>query len=142
MGWRGWLTVILTALAGPAGSAGLAVGLARWAEATTGGMASLAAAVAGLSLGAPLLALVVFGVCLFTLMGDAPIRRGIALLLMLVTVTIEVVVGLMGLAFVAGSANPELGLVVVGIVVLGVLGAGAYAALRLSYRRIPAVAPH
>lgn len=132
---RQWWTVILTALAGPVGSVGLALGLVRWAEATTGGMATLAAAVAGLCFGAPLLALIVFAVCLFTLMRGAPVRRAVALLLMLVAVTVEAFVGLMGLAFVAGSAQPEVGLVIVAFVVLGVLGAGAYVALRLSSRR-------
>ena len=53
---RAWWTVILTALAGPVGSIGLGVGLARWAEATTGGMAVLAGGVVGLWLGAPLAA--------------------------------------------------------------------------------------
>ena len=136
---RGWWTVVLTALAGPAGSIGIGLGLARWAEATTGGMAVLAAGVVGLWLGAPVVAFIVFVVCLLTLMRRAALRRWVAILIMLAVAFAESIVVLVGLRFVGGSANPEAGLVVVAIIVMGVLGAGAYAALAASRRRIDTV---
>ncbi|MFM1964624.1 MAG: hypothetical protein RL134_349 [Actinomycetota bacterium] len=135
---RQWWTVILTALAGPVGSVGLGLGLARWAEATTGGMAVLAGGVVGLWLGAPLMAFIVFGVCLVWLLRHAPLRRGIALLMMFAAVIVEAFLMLIGLRLVAGSSSPEVGLVIASILALGVLGAGAYVALRLSHRRITA----
>ncbi len=134
---REWWTVILTALAGPVGSIGLGLGLARWAEATTGGMAVLAGGVVGLWLGAPLMALIVFALCLLAMLRHAPLRRGIALLIMFAAVTVEALLMLIGLRLVGGSSSPEVGLVIVSILALGVLGAGAYVALRLSHRRIP-----
>lgn len=130
MGAREWWTVILTALAGPVGSIGLGVGLARWAEATTGGMAVLAGGVVGLWLGAPLAALVVFAVCLFTVARSLPLRRWIALLVMLAAVIVEAIVVLLGLRLTGGMATPEIGLVLVAIVAMGVLGGGARLALR------------
>jgi len=136
---RGWWTVVLTALAGPAGSIGIGIGLARWAEATTGGMAVLAAGVVGLWIGAPVVAFIVFVVCLFTLMRPAALRRWVAILVMLAFAFAESVVVLVGLRFVGGSAQPEVGLVVVAIIAMGVLGAGAYAALAASRRRIDPV---
>lgn len=138
MGTREWWTVILTALAGPVGSVGLGLGLARWAEATTGGMAVLAGGVVGLWLGAPLMAIIVFAVCLLTVLRHEPLRRGIALLVMLAAVIVEAFLMLIGLRLVGGSSSPEVGLVIVSILALGVLGAGAHIALRLSHRRIPA----
>lgn len=132
---RGWWTVILTALAGPLGSIGIGLGLARWAEATTGGMAVLAAGVVGLWLGAPLVAFIVFAVCLVTVARALPLRRWLALLLMLAAVVVEAIVALIGLRFVGGSATPEVGLVVTAFIAMGVLGAGAYIALAGSRRR-------
>lgn len=134
MAARQWWTVILTALAGPVGSIALGLGLARWAEATTGGMAVLAGGVVGLWLGAPLLAFIVFALCLVTLMRHDPVRRGIALLVMLAAVVGEGLLMLLGLRLVGGSATPEVGLVVISVLALGVLGAGASIALRLSRR--------
>lgn len=131
---RAWWTVILTALAGPVGSIGLGVGLARWAEATTGGMAVLAGGVVGLWLGAPLAALVVFALCLATVVRALPLRRWIALLVMLAAVLVEAMVMLIGLRLVGGMATPEIGLAVIAFVAMGVLGGGAYAALRVAAR--------
>ena len=134
MSARGWWTVILTALAGPAGSIGIGLGLARWAEATTGGMAVLAALVVGLWLGAPVLAFIVFAVCLFTIARPLHLRRWIALLVMLATVIVESIVALVGLRMATGMSTPELGLVVVAIAAIGVLGGGASFALSASRR--------
>ena len=133
---RKWWTVILTALAAPVGSLGLGLGLARGAEATPGGMATLAGAVVGLWLGAPLAALIAFAVCLLTVMRHAPLRRWLALLVMLAAVMAEAVVVLIGLRFVGGSPSPEIGLVVVAVLSMGLLGGGAYVALTVSRRRI------
>ena len=113
---REWWTVILTALAGPFGSIGLGIGLARWADATTGGMAALAGGVVGLWLGAPLAALIVFAICLFTVARPLPLRRWIALLVMLAAVIVEAIVVLFGLRLTGGMATPEFGLIVVAIV--------------------------
>lgn len=134
MGARGWWTVILTALAGPLGSIGIGLGLARWAEATTGGMAVLAALVLGLWLGAPVLACVVFVTCLLTLMRPEPHRRWVAVLVMLAAAVVESIVALVGLRVVTGMSTPEIGLVVVAIAAIGVLGGGASFALSASRR--------
>jgi hypothetical protein len=136
MAAREWWTVILTALAGPVGSVLAGFGLARWAEATTGGMAELAAGVAGLWLGAPLLAVIVFAICLVTLMRPLPVRRGIALIVMVAAAIVEAIAVLIGLRVVGGSATPEIGLVIVAFCAIGILGAGAVLAIRASRRRI------
>ena len=101
-------------------------------------MAVLAGGVVGLWLGAPLMAFIAFAVCLLALLRQAPRRRGIALLVMLAAVIAEAFLMLIGLRLVGGSSSPEVGLVIVSILALGLLGAGAYVALRLSHRRIPA----
>ena len=131
---RAWWTVVITALAGPLGSIGLGVGLARLADATTGGMASLAGGVVGLWLGAPLAALIAFAICLVTVARPLPLRRGVSLLVMLAAVVIESIVVLVGLSVTARLATPDAGLVLVAIVAVGLLGGGAYAALRMSVR--------
>ena len=136
---REWWTVILTALAGPFGSIGLGIGLARWADATTGGMAALAGGVVGLWLGAPPAALIVFTICLVTTMRGLPLRRWMALLVMLATALAEAIVVLVGLRLIAGMATPELGLIAIAIVATGVLGGGAAVALR-SARRLGTLA--
>lgn len=135
MSAREWWTVILTALAGPVGSIGLGIGLARWVDATTGGMAALAGGVVGLWLGAPLAALIVFAVCLVTVARPLQVRRWIALLVMLAAVIAEAIVVLFGLRLTGGMATPEIGLVVIAIVAMGVLGGGATLALRSARRR-------
>ncbi|MBM3689439.1 MAG: hypothetical protein FJW80_07265 [Actinobacteria bacterium] len=132
MDWRSWWTVILTALAGPLGGFGFGVALARLADATTGGMAGLAGGVVGLWLGAPLASLVVFGICLVTLMRGVVMRRWLALLVMPVAVVAEALVVLVGLRLSSGMATPEWGLGAVAIVATGVLGGGAYVALRVA----------
>ena len=131
---RAWWTVVITALAGPLGSIGLGVGLARLADATTGGMASLAGGVVGLWLGAPLAALIVFAICLVTVARPLPLRRGVSLRVMLAAVVIESIVVLVALSVTARLATPDVGLVLVAIVAVGLLGGGAYAALRMSVR--------
>lgn len=134
VGARAWWTVILTALAGPVGSIGLGIGLARWAEATTGGMAVLAGGVAGMWLGAPLAAFIVFAICLATVARPLPLRRWRALLVMLAAVIVEAIAMLIGLRLTGGMATPEIGLVLVAIVAMGVLGGGAALALRTAMR--------
>lgn len=128
--------MILTALAGPVGSVLAGVGLARSAEASSGGMAGLAAGVIGLWLGAPLFALIVFAVCLVTVMRGAPLRRWVAALLMLAAVIVEAVVALIGLGVAARSGTADVGLVIVAFCAIGILGLGASIALRASRRRI------
>jgi len=128
--------VVITALVAPIGSFAVGVGLARWAEATTGGMAVLAAGVVGLWLGAPLFALLAFGACLITVLRGSPIRRWRALAVMLAAAVLESIVALVGLRLVGGSATPEFGLVVLAIVAIGVLGGGAMLAMSLSRRRM------
>lgn len=139
MGARAWWTVVLTVLAAPLGSVGLGVGLARWADATTGGMASLAGGVVGLWLGAPLASVAVFALCLVTLARPLPLWRWVALLLMIVAAVIEAFVVLIGLRVTGGMATPEVGLIAVAICAVGVLGGGALVALRLSRRSEPPV---
>ena len=127
---------MLTGFAGPVGSLGLGIGLARWADATTGGMASLAGGVVGLWLGAPLAAFVVFVICLVTLMRRQPLRRWIAVLVMLAVVIAEAIAVLIGLRVTGGMSTPEIGLMVVAIMAIGVLGGGAYVALTAAARRV------
>ena len=126
---------MITALAGPAGSFGLGFGLARWADATTGGMAGLAGGVAGLLFGAPLLAFIVYAVCLVTVLRGHSLRRGIALLVMLGAVVIEVFVVILGFRLTAGIATPEAGLIGVLVMAVGTLAAGAYLGLVAAGRR-------
>ncbi len=137
MGTRGWWTVILTALAGPVGSVGLGFGLARWAEATTGGMAVLAGGVVGLWLGAPIAALIVFAIGLVTVARPLHLRRWIALLVMLATVVVEAIVALLGLSLTGRLGTADIGLVLIAIVAIGVLGGGAALALRSARRPEP-----
>ncbi len=127
---------MLTGFAGPVGSLGLGIGLARWADATTGGMASLAGGVVGLWLGAPLAAFVVFVICLVTLMRRQPLRRWVAVLVMLAAVITEAIAVLIGLRVTVGMPTPEIGLVVVAIIAVGALGGGAYLALRAAARQV------
>lgn len=133
---RGWWTVMITALAGPVGSIGLGLGLARWADATTGGMASLAGGVVGLWLGAPLAAFLVFVTCLLTLMREQPLRRWIAVLVMLAAVLVEAIIVLIGLRVTVGMPTPEIGLVVVAIIAVGAMSGGAYLALTAAARQV------
>jgi len=133
---REWWSVILTALAAPVGSISLGIGLARWADATTGGMAVLAGGVVGLWVGAPLAAFLVFVVCVLTLMRHSPMRRWLALLVMLAGAVAEAVFVLIGLRLVGGSTSPELGLVVVAVLAIGLLGGSALVAVSVSRRRI------
>ena len=130
----GWWTVALTGVAGPLGSFGLALGLGRWAEATTGGMAVLAGTVAGLLFGAPLTALIVFGICLVTLLRGVLLRRWIALLIMLATACVQWIGMVIGLRLVGGMSEPQVGLVVAAMAITVVLGLGAYLALRTAQR--------
>jgi hypothetical protein len=131
---RGWWTVVLTALAGPLGSFGLGLGLARVAEVTAGGMAVLAWAIVGLWLGAPLAALIVFGICLVTLLRGAPLRRWAAMLVMIATAIAEAVVMIIGLRLTGGMAQPQLGIAGIAVAIVVVLGAGAYVALTVARR--------
>ena len=133
---RGWWTVILTGLAGPVGSIAMGIGLARWADATTGGMASLAGGVVGLWLGAPLAAFLVFGICLITLVRGQPLRRWVAVLVMLAAVVAEAVIVLIGLRLTTGLPTPEIGLIAVAVIAMGALGGGAYLALKAAARRV------
>ena len=114
---------------------GLGVGLARLADATTGGMASLAGGVMGLWLGAPLLAFIVFAVCLVTVARPLPLRRWLAVLVMLAAVTVEAIAVLIGLRISGSMATPEIGLAIVAIIAMGLLGGGAYVALHLAARK-------
>ena len=129
-----WATVGLTAVAGPVGSFALGIGLARWADATTGGMAGLAGGVAGLLLGAPLAAFIVFAVCLATVLRGRPLRRWIALLIMAAAVLAEAIAVVLGFRVTAGMAAPEIGLVGVLIVAIGILAGGAYLAVTAARR--------
>ena len=133
---REWWTVILTGLAGPVGSIAMGIGLARWADATTGGMASLAGGVVGLWLGAPLAAFLVFGICLITLVRGQPLRRWVAVLVMLAAVVAEAVIVLIGLRLTTGLPTPEIGLIAVAVIAMGALGGGAYLALKAAARRV------
>lgn len=132
-----WATVLLTALVAPVGSVGVGAGLARWADATTGGMAGLAAGVGGLIIGGPLLAFTIYTVCLVTLLRPVPLRRWIALLVMLATIIVEPIAFIIGLRIVG---DQQVGLLGVALVMLVLLGAGAYAGVLAARRDAPATA--
>lgn len=125
-----WWTVGLTALAAPMGSVVAALALGQVVAPSSGGMEDLAAFVVGLWLGAPLVALLVFAVCVFTLLRDVPMRRWFALGVMLGFVVLEALVMLVGLRFVGSGAAEEVGLVVVGVLCTLVIGVGAFIAIR------------
>jgi len=134
---RVWATVLITTLIAPAGSVGVGAGLARWADATTGGMAGLAAGVSGLIVGGPILAFTVYAVCLVTLLRPVPLRRWIALLVMLATIIVEPIAFVIGLRIVG---DQQVGLLVVALVMLVLLGAGAYVGIVAARRESPATA--
>lgn len=141
MGWREVLTAVLTALAVPLGSVLFGFGLSRLGDATTGGMAGLAGGVVGLWLGGPFLALVVFGICLVTLLRSAPVRHWLALAIMVAFSFAEVIIVLLGLGFAGRGSAADLALVVTAVVAIGLVGAGAYIALLVSRRSdVPAAA--
>ena len=82
---RGWWTVGLTALAGPVGAVAGAFVVYTLGGASMG----LAAGVGGLILGGPLLAVVVFGICLLTLLKDWGLKGRLALSLMVAAALLD-----------------------------------------------------
>ena len=126
-----WWTVALTALAAPIGSAVVALVLGQLVTVSSGGgMEDLAAVVVGLWLGAPLVALGVFGGCVFTLLKGVPLRRWLALSLMAAVAVLEALLMMAGLRVADASGWPRAGVVVVAVIPTLVLGFGSYAAIR------------
>lgn len=123
----GW-TIALTALSGPTGAIAAGAALARLADATQGGMAGLAAAVAGLFIGGPIVALVVFTICAFAI--ARPVRRWIAIGVMFLACLTNGAVAMLGLVIVARTEASEVGLIALAIASIAVLGVGAWLALR------------
>jgi hypothetical protein len=68
-------------------------------------------------------------------MRERPLRRWIAVLVMLAAVLAEAIIVLIGLRVTVGMPTPEIGLVVVAIIAVGALGGGAYLALRAAARQ-------
>lgn len=120
---RGWWTVGLTALAGPVGAVAGAFVLYA-----VGGGFSLAAGVGGLILGGPLLAVVVFGVCLLTLLKDRGLKGRLALSLMMAAALLDAIIIVLGLRAIGGSSFADAALLGLGLVSMAGLGAGAHVA--------------
>lgn len=121
---RGWWTVGLTALAGPVGAVAGAFLLY-----TVGGSFGLAAGVGGLILGGPLLAVVVFGICLLTLLQDWGLKGRLALALMVAAALLDAIIVVLALRAIGGSSFADAALFGVGIMSMAVLGAGAHVAI-------------
>lgn len=121
---RGWWTVGLTALAGPVGAVAGAFLLY-----TVGGSFGLAAGVGGLILGGPFLAVVVFGICLLTLLQDWGLKGRLALALMVAAALLDAIIVVLALRAIGGSSFADAALFGVGIMSMAVLGAGAHVAI-------------
>ena len=121
---RGWWTVGLTALAGPVGAVSGAFLLY-----TVGGSFGLAAGVGGLILGGPFLAVVVFGICLLTLLKDWGLKGRLALALMVAAALLDAIIVVLALRAIGGSSFADAALFGVGIMSMAVLGAGAHVAI-------------
>lgn len=126
---RGWWTVGLTALAGPAGAVAGAFLLY-----TVGGSFGLAAGVGGLILGGPLLAVVVFGVCLLTLLKDWALKGRVAMSLMVAAALLDAIIIVLALRAIGGSSFADVALFGIGLMSMAVLGAGAHVAVTTSDR--------
>ncbi len=122
---RGWLTVGLTALAGPLG----AVGGAALLYVVGGSSFGLAAGVGGLILGGPLVAVGVFAVCLFTLLKDWDLRQRVAMPLMVAAALLDAIIVVLALRAISGSSFADAAFYGVGIMSMAVLGAGAHVAI-------------
>jgi hypothetical protein len=122
---RGWTTVGLTALAGPVG----AVGGSALLYVVGGASFGLAAGVGGLILGGPLLAVVVFGVCLLTLLKDWDLKQRLALSLMVAAALLDAIIVVLALRAIGGSSFADAGLFGVALMSMAVLGAGAHVAI-------------
>ena len=135
---RDGLIVVLTALAGPAGAISAALLLARVAEATTGGMASLVGAVIGMIFGGPVLAWAVFALCLGTLGRTEQRRRGAALFAM--GVSCLIVLGLLIVVpqVLPGSESIEDALPLMALAMTALLAQGSAVALVVSRTPSPA----
>lgn len=121
----GWWTVGLTALAGPVGAVAGAFVFYTLGGANMG----LAAGVGGLILGGPLLAVVVFGVCLLTLLKDWGLKGRLALSLMVAAALLDAIIVVLALRAIGGSSFADAALFGVGIMSMAVLGAGAHVAI-------------
>lgn len=127
---RGWWTVGLTALAGPVGAVGGAFAL----YAVGGAGFGVAAGVGGLILGGPLLATLVFGLCLMTLLRDWALRGRIALSLMVAAALMDAIIIVLALRAIGGASFADAGLIGVGVMSMAVLGAGAHVAITTADR--------
>lgn len=126
---RGWWTVALTALAGPIGAMAGAFVLY-----TAGGSFGLAAGVGGLILGGPLMAVVVFGICLLTLLKDWGLTGRLAMSLMVAAALLDAIIIVLALRAIGGSSFADVALFGVGLMSMAVLGAGAHVAITTADR--------
>ena len=126
---RGWWTVGLTALAGPVGAVAGAFVLYA-----LGGGFGLAAGVGGLILGGPLLAVVVFGVCLLTLLKDWALKGRVAMSLMVAAALLDAIIIVLALRAIGGSSFADVALFGIGLMSMAVLGAGAHVSITTSDR--------
>lgn len=126
---RGWWTVGLTAVSGPIGAIAGATILGRVVDAAGGGMAGLAAAVGGLVLGGPIAAIVVFGVCLLTILRPLELQRAIAFAIMVAAALFNGLLVIAGLRLVSGSSFADPGILAVGMFSVAILAGGAHIAI-------------
>ena len=125
---RGWWTVGLTALAGPVGAVAGAFALSTLGGASLG----LAAGVGGLILGGPLVSVIVFGICLLTLLRDWGLKGRLAIALMVAAALLDAIIIVLGLRAIGGSSFADAGLFGLGLMSMAVLGAGAHVAITTS----------
>ena len=127
---RGWWTVALTAIAGPIGAV-----VGAFALYTVGGEGmGLAAGVGGLILGGPLAAVVVFGICLLTLLKDWALKGRVAMSLMVGAALLDAIIIVLGLRAIGGSSFADFALYGLAIMSAAVLGAGAHVAITTADR--------
>jgi hypothetical protein len=126
---RGWVTIGLTAIAGPLGA--LAGAFLLY---TVGGDFGLAAGVGGLILGGPLAAVAVFGICLVTLLKDWALKGRIAMSLMVAAALLDAIIIVLALRAIGGSSFADAALYGVGIMSMAVLAAGAHVAITTADR--------
>lgn len=131
---RETVTVALTTIAGPVGAVAMGAALARLADAMEGGMAGLAAGVGGLFIGGPILAFLVFGLCLAVLILPRPQNPLKALGIMAIACLVDGAVVMVGLAITARTGAGELAIIGVAVLSMVALALGAWLSLRVGGR--------
>lgn len=124
-------TVAATTVAAPLGGIGIGLALSRLLG--TGGLDSLAFALAGMWWGTPLVAITVFAVCLLTVARATP-KRGAAMWIMMAGAAISVTVFPLALLITRAAINSEIVIGIAAVATIAVIGVSAYLSLRIASR--------